>query len=198
MKTIVITTKNPNVEYKKIVQNWFDQNYCDQNKESIEEVEVESTIDIDTSSYQSSYNNLIVRQDTNFRIVLPEAVNPNQKQQQKAEYVLDLLCIIADMFYVNKEDLYLFVHSRDLFNLEDSRSGYGIVYNDSLSCSTSMLRRIEQRIEDGHIFQFHHDDNNVKHLLVDKYLMEGKTLVDKSLKEGETISELGKALLFLF
>lgn len=179
MKTFVITTKNPKVEYEKIVNNWFNPSLATQK----ERIEIESTIEIDPLSDQSVYNNLEFRQDGDYQFFLPEVVDPNLSSRHRSEYVLDLLCVISDAFNIKKEDLYLIAHSRDLFSLEDARSGYGLVFNKSLNCSNEMRLRVSQSIEDGHIFQFHHNSNEVANLLL--YL---------SPKKGETLSTLGDAL----
>lgn len=179
MKTFVITTKNPKIEYEKIVNNWFNPSLATKK----ETIEIESTIEIDTSSDQSIYNNLEFRQDGDYQFFLPEVVDPNLSSRYRSEYVLDLLCVIADLYNIEKADLYLIAHSCDLFSLEDARSGYGLVFNKSLNCSSEMRLRVNQSIEDGHIFQFHHNSNEVANLLL--YLNP---------KKGDTLSTLGDAL----
>ncbi len=161
MKTIIITTKNPELEYRTISDNWF-KNY-------VGDEEVESTILLGPDSPQSCFNSIKVQvtSDNMYRVILPEVVNPDLNALEKADYILDLICVIIEKYKVQKDDVFCFIHSRDLFTLDDHRSGYGIVYNNSLQCSESVRNRVEEFIADGHIFQFHHTENAVKRILID-------------------------------
>lgn len=160
MKTIIITTKNPEQEYRKISDNWFKNCYS---------YDVESNIKLGQYSSQSCYNSIQVLESSDklFRVVLPEVVSSDLDALEKADYILDLMCVIIEKFRVQKDDVFCFIHSRDLFTLDDHRSGYGIVYNNSLQCSESVRNRVEGFIADGHIFQFHHTENAVKRILID-------------------------------
>ena len=167
MKTLVITTKNPEKEYMSISENWFKQ---------FNKYSVESEVSL-AEEEQSIYNNLKVLESNEYRIILPE-VAYNVFDFHKADYVLDLMCSIAKAFNVKKQDIFCFIHSRDLFNDGDSRGGYGIVFNQSLSCSDDVKTRV-----DNNIAEFHHDKNQVADLLLYSHLLD-----------GEDISILGNAL----
>lgn len=121
MKTFIITTKNPTLEYRMILDNWFDFSLATK----IETIEIMSTIEIEPVLDQSIYNNIEFRQDGDYQFFLPEVVDSDMKSAQRTEYILDLLCIIADKFNVEKDGTYIIAHSRDLFSLEDG-SGYGL------------------------------------------------------------------------
>lgn len=175
MYTIVITTKNSSSEeYNTIVENWFAGN--------VKKVSVEPTIKL----WGQPGNNMVkVAESDSFRVVLPQVVNSSFLVRDKSEYVLDLLCTIADRFMVAKDDLFFVVHSSDLFN--DYRGGYGIVPICNLECSAATRQKVVDHIAEGHIFQFHHETNPVKILLI-----------DKQLDEGQDITVLGQALMRLF
>lgn len=179
MKTFVITTKNPKEEYQKIKRNWFDPSLASTSETN----DVESTIDIDSSYDQSFFNRIERRQDGEYQFILPEVVDPLLPSRKKSEYILDLLCVIAETYEIDKNDLFFIAHSRDLFPLDDARSGYGIVFNKALDCSSHIRQRVCQCIADGHIFQFHHTTNEVANLLL-----------RKSPEDNSRISALGEAL----
>lgn len=175
MYTIVITTKKQ--KYLTIVQNWFPNSVLK---------EVESTIEY-LGCEQSHFNLLRVVEEGDYRLVLPEVVSQDLLQEQKSEYILDLLCVIADTFQVDKNNYYGVVHSRDLFSLEDNRSGYGRVSLQSLSCADDLRVRVANHFVDRNIHQFHHESNPIASLLL-----------YQSLNIGHNHAYLGSRLKALF
>lgn len=158
MKTIIFTTKESEDCYQTIKDNWF-------SKSNIVKVRVQM-VNIDTK-IQSEYNLVRVIESVDYRLCLPQCVNPQLSQEKKADFVLALVCEIAKEFNVEKKDLYIMFHSGDLFSLGDSRRKTGILPLSDISCSPELLSSFREYAIDGHLYQFKHNVNAVADFLLE-------------------------------
>ena len=159
MRTIIFTTKIEEECYQTIKENWFVGS-------RLHRVRIDN-IDIDTS-LQSLFNNVWVKEDNEYRICLPQCVNPQLPQKQKADYVLSLVLGISKYFDIRKDDLYIAFHSGDLFSLGDSRRKTGHVPITEIPCSPQILNEFRNYVLEENVFQFRHDCNRIANFLLDK------------------------------
>ena len=174
MKTIIITTKEAEECYQTISDNWFDN--CTRFTVRVNSVKMDPRL-------QSEFNIVRVKESEDYRLCLPQCVNPLLPQEQKRDYVLSLACAIAKYFNVEKSELYLMFHSGDLFSLDDSRRRTGLLSVSDISCSPEVLSVFNMYTQGGHVYQFRHDENDVSELLLEN--------------DGD-IAEIGQKMIVFF
>lgn len=158
MKTIIFTTKDSEDCYQTIKENWFSNSTF---------IKVRTNSEIIDTSLQSEYNHVSIIENHDYRICLPECVNPQLKQKDKVEYIFSLICSLIKVLKTSKDDtIYLVIHSGDLFELKDARRETGHVCYSWLNCSASILSELQEMVEEKHIYQFRHDSNDISDLLL--------------------------------
>lgn len=150
MKLLIITSKKEQHCYERIIRNWFQE--CEifniPNKNGI----------VDEVKYKFSSSK-------EHCVCIPTCVDPELPEKEKTEIVIDevekILSHFRDNLHINIEpsDLYLLLHSGDLFPLGDARRENGLLRLSAFPFEyTDSLKKI---ISDGNIFQFRHTRNDV-------------------------------------
>lgn len=157
MKTIIITTKESGNCYKIIRDNWF---------ENCSFLTIHTDTSIVGPELQPEYNTVCIKEQDGYRVCLPTCLNPNMPQDKKVDYVLSLICEIIEKLNVAKDDVYLVIHAGDLFDQKNSKRITDHVCFDWIQCSTDIYAKTKQLVEEGHIYQFRHNGNDVSDLLL--------------------------------
>lgn len=158
MKTIIFTTKDAEGCYQTIKDNWFVGSYLLQVRTA--------NVDID-ANLQSVFNNVRIKESKDYRVCLPQSVNPQLPQDQKVAYVLSLVSEIAKTLKIEKDDLYIVFHSGDLFSIGDPRRKTSHVPISEIPCSSVVLNEFIKYVQEGHVYQFRHDYNSIANYLLD-------------------------------
>ena len=112
MKTIIITTKESGDCYQRICDNWF---------EGCSFLTIHTDTSIVSPELQPEYNTVCIKEQGGYRVCLPSCINPNLLQEKKVNYILSLICTLLKELKTSKNDVYLVIHSGDLFDLKDAR-----------------------------------------------------------------------------
>lgn len=158
MKTFIITSKDSDQCQERIIDNWFDA--C-----SFLEIHTDSSIV--STELQPEYNTVRVKEDGNYRICLTSCVKPYLPQDTKVNYVLSLITLLIKELAVQKSDVFLFIHAGDLFDQKDSRRITGHVRFSWLNCSSDILNKFQDSVEEDHFYQFRHNGNDVSDILLE-------------------------------
>lgn len=173
MKTIIITTKDSGNCYQKIRDNWF---------EDCSYMTIHTDTNIVGPELQPEYNTICIKEKDGYRVCLPSCIKPIISQDKKVNYILSLMCLLIKELKASKSDVYLVIHSGDLFDLKDARRITGNVQFSWLNCNTDILIQLQGMVDEKHIYQFRHDCNDISDLLLDPeeedYLWFCKSLIE--------------------
>lgn len=151
MKLLFITSKDESGCYPRIIQNWFQGG----RHLIINNLKGNLTLDV---VYK-------VSPEKDCCICIPPSINPDLPESLKTEIVVDeLQKVLKELaseegFMFKKEDVYLLIHSGDLFPLGDARRENGRI---SISAFPPVLQGgLKSIVLDEHIYQFRHDKNDI-------------------------------------
>lgn len=151
MKVLFITSKNEHGCYTRILQNWF------QDSEHLIITNLKGNLTLDV--------NYKVSESQDYCVCFPPSVDPDLPERIKTEVVIDEVkkilqgLSIEKGYQFKKENVYLLIHSGDLFPLGDARRENGKI---SISAFPADLQSsIKDIVSDDHIFQFRHDKNDI-------------------------------------
>lgn len=157
MKTIIITTKKDDNCYERIRTTWF---------KNIVPKSICISPNVANTAMLPEYCIVYIKKSGDYRVCLPECLNPHLPQKQRVEYLLSLICSIIYELSIQKKDVYLVLHSGDLFDMQDARRRTGSLPFNWLNCTSDLLNRFCLLVEEKHMYQFRHDDNDVSDLLL--------------------------------
>lgn len=148
MQILIITSKNEKGCYSRIIQNWFqssDKMYLDYPNRVLEVV------------YK-------VSKSQDYCVCIPPCVDPDLSEGEKTDIVIDEVLKIVEQlrketYSFSEKDVYLLLHSGDLFPLGDARRETGLLPLSALE--TVNRERLKNVVSNENIFQFKHDVNDI-------------------------------------
>ena len=151
MRMLFITSKNELGCYTRILQNWF------QDSEHLIILNHKGNLTLDV--------NYKVSESQEHCVCIPPCVDIDLPERIKTEIVIDELKKTLDGlalekgYKFKKEDVYLLIHSGDLFPLGDARRENGRINISAFPAN--LQRNIKELVSNNHIFQFRHDKNDI-------------------------------------
>lgn len=147
MKTLIITTKKEDNCYEKIRKKWFNDP---------ERICVKPDAVLSQHNVQLLNNIVLYVQTKDFRLCLPNCINPQLKLNDRIEYALSLICAIAQEFSVSKQDLYVLFHSGDLYDLSDPNRKTGPQRFNDIYAKENRMDIFKSIVDENHLFCFSH------------------------------------------
>ncbi len=149
LKTLIITTKQADECYSRIRASWLtnSKGY----RVPIADAQLARP------DLQFPINTVRVAENDDYRVVLPTCVNPDSPLDDRIEYVLSLICAISKQFQISRDDLYVMIHSGDLFDTHDANRTTGPLYFDDIYATPRRIEILKHIVKEDNLYQFRHD-----------------------------------------
>lgn len=168
MKILIVTSKNEKGCYKRIISNWFEVHDSFNIKDLGGNIAKEVI-------YKTSHSN-------DCCICLPSCIDPDLPEAVKIEIVVDEVAKILVKLEEKgiksaPSDVFLLLHSGDLFPNGDARSENGLVRLSTFP--TELSNKLANIVSEGNVFQFHHTRNDITYALMGMSGDDISTLFDR-------------------